>query len=335
MSCLLLVDHFGLICAIKDLARPESLNISQLIVEGIEEIFRRDTKTRKSGGLSQYFVLLNRDNTSHDIIKKRLFECIGKMDGTHIVLKKADETVLFHTLNVFISLFDEEAEDYLFYLKLGFGCLDSKFFSVKNSGFVLLGSIFKKILISGKTFDSFFLSRSDVRKYVTQVLEKSIQNGNTYAIFFGLFVFKNTTILESDEKILISKCLDFGEFVSLMAQNILDGMIYDDEMDQPSHIEISPDQTDADIITELLIYTNRMNEGIKKIIHEIYGISDASFEYLLHQLVDVAKTRKCGDEVYKNLLKYHELALIEDKNTGVYNPDTDVHYILELLLNDQ
>jgi len=331
MDCLLAVDHLGLVCLLKDLTVTDSLDIMSFTSKGLQEIYRRETKARKSGGLSQYFVLLARGASNHDIIHSSLFAEIGIVDGAHIWLKDIEETVLFHILNVFVSLLDEESEDYTFYLKLGFACLDHTSFCIKNCGFVLLSSIFKKILIPLKTFDVFFLPRRDLRTYLAEVLRRSIASMNTYSIFFVLFIYRNTVELTSTEMDLITKCLDLGEFVTLMSRSILSGAACTEPLhEEEGAIEIDSGLPEAEVISTMLIHIKQRDERIKQTILKMYGLEDASFEYHIHQLARIARRSGCTDAVIRNLMKYK--ADNEKYNTTtVYNPSTDFEFEVDIL----
>ncbi|ELA40792.1 uncharacterized protein VICG_02171, partial [Vittaforma corneae ATCC 50505] len=60
MGCMLQTDHLGLVCLIKEITSIDGLDIKHYISKGVNEILHRNTTVRKSGGLSQYFALLNK-----------------------------------------------------------------------------------------------------------------------------------------------------------------------------------------------------------------------------------------------------------------------------------
>lgn len=339
MECMLHSDHLGLICFIKEIADTSNLDPKVYISKGISKIIKKRTNTRKSGGLSQYFVILGNSKfgdedaiSNYSLIKQALFDLIAVTDEQFIVLKDVDENVIFHTLNVFISLFDGYSTDHSFYVRLAFSCLDHASFSIKNCGFALLHLLFRKVLAAQKFFDVFFLTRKLIRMHLSKLLQLSIDKKNEYAVFFILFIFQNMKMLSRAEKTLVGKCACIGGLVGLKAQTILNGLGFPSRLEiQPLKLEFSLGRPEPDILANILVYLNLEDSRIKKLLYERYSFQDASFPYLIHQTVRFIKKIGLCEAVKTRLLDYKANTQHKLHSEKFYIPELDLDYILEQL----
>lgn len=427
MECLLESDHLGLVSIIKDLIDINELDIKNYINKGIEVIKSKKSTVRKSGGLSQFYIVLNKNTENYDLIKESLFNLIAvdsstnsllvsssddrsvnisnnnkvsaiddnevnisinsiddnkvnlllnnkatspgnnQIDNQMICLKNVEEHILFHTLNIFASIFDDYSEDHFLYLKLGFSCLTNKSFCIKNCGFVLLSLIFKKILIFQRTFDTFLLTRNEIRKYLIHMLEFSIKERNKYVIFFILYIYSNMNDRNELENQLILKCESIGEFITLKVKDINESynnncnsdninnfnnsnsdIINNENIDNINNTFNSYndvcynniDKTDINNtdkiiknvknIVNILITLNKNDENIRKTVENLFNLKDASFEFLIHKII---KNIDFQEEIKSDLINYQRKMLNGLELEVIYRSELDFSYILELLNN--
>ncbi|KAM0680424.1 hypothetical protein GINT2_001484 [Glugoides intestinalis] len=326
ITCLLRAEHLGLICTIKEMINVEKLEIEWLIKKGIEEITKKTNNVRKSGGISQYFVLLIKNRQNYPRLKESLLELLGTTPTLKTL--NCDETVLFHTLNAFISIFDDYADDYGFFLRLGFLSVDNISFNIKNCGFVLLCAVFKKILISQQSFDVFFISFKDIRKCICDILECAIQKKNKYSVFFVLFIFQNMKSKTEYEIELIRKCKEFGGMIQFKALSIT-GKLYTEveniHKEDKKPIENYPKH---EIFAKALIELNSNSQlCFTEFLKAKYSLENASCEYLIHQTVKLAKKLGYRSEVYEYLNKINQRVY-----ESVYSPDFDFNFILDTFI---
>lgn len=325
INCLLQAEHLGLVCTIKEMINVEKLEIEWLIRNGVKEIIKKTNNVRKSGGISQYFVLLVKNKQNYPMIKARLLDLIGSTASLKTL--KCDETVLFHTLNAFISIFDDYADDYEFFLRLGFLCVDNISFNIKNCGFVLLGAVFKKILISQQSFDVFFLSFKAIRKGICKILECAIEQKNRHSIFFALFILENVKSKTQHEFELIKKCERFDGMIKFKALSILGEISPEIEV---AHEEEKPVEfyTEAEIFTKALVELNSNTQlYFTESLKVKYFLEDASCEYLIHQIVKLSQKLGHKSKIYEILKSSNQ-----QPHENIYNPDLDFDFILELLI---
>lgn len=434
MNVLLKSDHLGLIILIRDLVDVSKINIDECVENGIDEIFKKTTNARKSGGISQYFTILIKNRDNYSKVKDRLFKIIkeyerqlidsnyykiydeiqlidlnyykvsyersntdsnnGKVSDERLntdsnngklydkqqlidsnngklydersnidsnngkVYDKQQsidysngkdehilESTVFHVLNAFLAIFDDYSEDQLFYLRLGFFCLQQSSFAIKNCGFSLLGSLFKKILISQKTFDNFMLSFKTARQEIAMILENAIENRNVQTIYFILFIYEHSSNLSYEEMNLILKSETVGGLIYLKATDVLKRQLNiksDVISTEKEDAQPSDDSADVDIVTFLtaiLISLNsntQIDQSVMRILNEKFKISEntsksVSVEFLIHRIAQVVKKFNISKDVVDLLAEYAKSKYKKEYDQDLYSPEYDFSYIIELI----
>ena len=343
MSTLLYSDHMGLIYSISDIFQlPSHLKIDNYLEKGLDFIVQNTKNVRKSGGLSIYFLKLVDNECNYLSVKAKLFNLIGEFHNGLITLKEKAEHILFHTLNILVSLSDKDNDDLPFYLLLGFSCFNCPYFSAKNCGFALLSSVFKRIFFNQYTLDAFFSLNPNIRSNFLEIFMNSINQKNNISIYYCLFIYHKLLDLNPLERNAIEICKSLGEFIELKANDILHGNqeklheISDPELMNTMIISCSQSNCIIHEMANILIYLNTFKELNFKSIYKKYKIVDSSNEYAMYQIALLLKKKgilkrviNCIEDYYSKLYS-GMINDYKDAENG-YIPDLDIEYLIEIL----
>lgn len=341
MDALLSTSHLGMICLLRDLIDLTNLSdsiISSYILKGIEEIKEKGTNTRKSGGLPLYFVLLIRNKKNYPVVRQKLYELIADdslSSPGSINLRGLPESTLFHALNVLIAIFDSTGqEDVSFYLDIGLSCFSHSSFSIKNCGCTLLSSIFKKVLLGQKSFNSLFTLFREMRRTVQDRLEKSIQMEDSLLAYYILFIYERTNSLQAYEMDLIRRCMTMGGLVKLKAEKILSwefqGSSYSSEPPRQV-LRFSKSLDEKTILLKALLMLNSSDlsaaEAARSYLQVSYDLPKASNEYTIHLVSELARMRGYGSFIRGEL---EAVQASRECDPSCADEEEDIGYVLEL-----
>lgn len=340
MNTLLRSEHLGLIHSINELFEfSKSFELEYFLTLGVNYILNNMKNVRKSGGISLYFSKLVENENNYELVKSNLFELIGTFENRLIKLKTIPDHILFHVLNIFFSLTDKNVEDLPFYLLLGFSCLDYPSFSIKNCGFSILSSVFRRMFTKQSTIDAFFVLHPHVRKDILDILRNSVVSMNHISAYFCLFIFQKLSNFSIEEIQEIENSKKIGELVKLKADATLEKRKYEEykpnqfEYDSHMYVKCSVDNCEVHDCCNLLILLNTFEESFIKKKLKKYKFLDSSNEYLLYQISFYLK-KKGTIKIVKKCLKEYSNKLYDKLRINTENlcdPVFDFEYLFEIL----
>lgn len=343
INVLLKTDHLGLICFLKnmiDLTKISEPCLKKYINLGLSQIKTKDNIIRKSGGLSEYFVLLVKNRKNYLRVKEALFSTICKNSSSVKIERCLPEATIIHALNAFIAILNENAHDDLeFYFRLGFECFNSVLFSIKNCGCSILSSIFKKQLLIQTDFDSLFLAYHGIRSYLLEMLEHSISAHNSLSVQFILFILSKTNDLTNREIQLIEQCKKFGGLTHLKVTEILK---FEPEKceDTKLILKFGEKQEEKSILLRILLIYNTNDtvakDAAKRYLERHYNFPIVSYEYSGHLLIKLIRSKGYNVFVEERLIELEsDLTNLSSKSSMFdecpCNEDGDMPYLISLL----
>jgi len=254
MRILLHSDHLGVISRIKAYLEPERLCLEPYLREGLQALQEKEINSRKSGGLSLYFVLLARDPKSYAIIRNELLELI----------QTGKEHIMIHCLNIFRGILDATGNDEAFFLSLSLDVLDHPSYNIKNCGFGIFSAVSKKIL--AKTTFSAFLA---VHKEIDLLghLKLALDRDDRVSAYLILFVYEKLDFIPPGAKLEIARCLEYSDFMQLKARQILSGEPSWVPEDVPETLNVESKGL-AEVLCTYLAIMNTANSVKKSLVKE-------------------------------------------------------------------
>lgn len=295
MNTLLNCDHFGVVNTIKQHLQTMSTPCEFYIHAGLDSIRKNTVNTRKSGGLTVYFLSMANDSGSYYRIREALEEMLG--DGINTVFA-TDVNVAFHCLNILSALMDQYLfNDFLFYFEITFKCLRHASFSIKNCGFAMFSTIIHRTIQEYHTFDALFIVQNKLRTRIATQLSLAIENSESHIIYFLLHILSEIKLLNGQETTLLNRCMSGSGVIKLRAERILCAQPVASEFNAEAIESRKPAIVFSASITELekfvILYkalfdsSDAKAEAAKIYLIENYGIGTFSVEYTLHKLVEL------------------------------------------------
>jgi len=340
INVMLKTDHLGLICFLKnmiDLTKISEPCLKKYIDLGLAQIKEKGNIIRKSGGLSEYFVLLVKNRKNYLRVKEALFNIICRNSSSIEIERCLPEATIIHALNAFIAILNENAHDDLeFYFRLGFECFNNALFSIKNCGCSILSSIFKKQLLIQKDFDSLFLSYHGIRSYLLEMLEYSISALNSLSVYFILFILSRINDLTNREIHLIEQCKNFGGLTHLKVMEILKFKPEKSE-DTKLILKFGEKQEEKSILLRILLIYNTNDtvakDAAKIYLEKHYNFPVVSYEYSVHLLTKLIRNKGYNAFVEERLIELDsDLTNLSSKSNMFdecpCNEDGDMPYLI-------
>lgn len=345
VKALLKTNDLGMICYLRNLLDFKDIpshKYEEYFNIGISEMKIKETNSRKSGGLSSFFLLMSFSYENYIRIRDTLYSIIfpgdinGNVSPSNEVLPIAfsgdiNENVspsneVLIALNSLIALLNEfNHRDLEFYIKLGLHCLASKYFPIKNCGISLITSVLKKFLTGYKNLETIFISQPCLKKCALNYFKESINTNNVILNYHILFIYSKIPNILHEETQFIQESSDKG-INTIMCQNIL--------RNKSSSLNSSVELIQPGMLQYLLILTSKDLTELADLKTELVRLNiigkseqeDSSNEYILQKLIKNIADMGLTEEIKKKLLE------IQFKNKQIYSEEyDDLDHILYLM----
>lgn len=311
MRTLLCCDHFGITSSIKSYLVLDAQSTERYLPWGIECIENKKNNTRKSGGLSVFFLALVQNRANYECVKRRIVGLLYdegiQAEGSCGRELNGDEAVVFHCLNILRSFVEDcLGDDVFFYFDLSLQSLLHSSFNIKNCGCAIFGALAKKILTRHRTFDALFLVDQRLRDRVHGCLLRAISSLDLRVVYFILFVYRRTDQLTQREVAAAKAYLALGGFVRLQAAKVISRT--EDSRAEASRSfclrfrEGLSERKTLFLVHQILGSGDPFRvEAAKRFLQEKHHIPFYSTEYTKHKVVELAVSRGHRDYFYSKI----------------------------------